>query len=89
MFVILFLFNLDWVVLSNESIFCSEDFFLFPGILLFELIVSCCSDSRLEFEFLHDLWDIVFIEVTLSFIISLLILLSFNESKFCSCGDIL
>ena len=63
--------------------------FLFPGILLFELIVSCRSDSRLEFEFLYDFWAIVCIEVTLSFMISLLILLIPNESKYCSCGDFL
>ena len=74
LFVILFLFDLDWVVLSNDSIFWSEYMFLFSSILLFELIVSCRSESRVEFEFLFDFWALVFIEVTLSFMISLLIL---------------
>ena len=61
----------------------------FPGILLFKLIVSYRSDSKFEFEYLCDFWDIVFIGVTLSFTISLLILLLPNESKFCSCDDFL
>ena len=87
LFVMLFLFDLDWVVLSNNSIFWSEDIFLFSSILLFELLVRCRSESRLEFEFLFHFWAIVFLEVTLSFMISLLILFCPNESKFCSFGD--
>ena len=64
--VLLFLFELNWVVLSNNSIFCSEDIFPFP-ILFFELVFSCRSGSRPEFQSLCVCRTVVFIEVTLFF----------------------
>ena len=83
-FVLLFLFKLDLFVLSNKSIFSSEDIFRFPSILFFGISASCRSETRLEFECLCGFWDIVFIWVTLFFVIILLLVLYPNESKFWS-----
>ena len=49
-FVLLFLFILDLVVLSNNSIFSAEDIFRFCSILFCGLITSCRSDTKLEFD---------------------------------------
>ena len=67
---LLFIFELNWVVLSNNSIFCSEEIFLFP-ILFFELVFSCRSDSRPEFESLYFCRTMVSIEVILFFIFNM------------------
>lgn len=81
-FVLLFLFKLDLFVLSNKSIFSSEDIFWFPSILFFGISASYCSETRLEFECLCGFWDIIFIWVTLFFVIILLVVLFPNESTF-------
>ena len=86
--VLLFLFELNWVVLSNNSIFYSEDIFLFP-ILFFELVFSCRSDSRPEFESLCVCRTMVFIEVTLFFIFNIFVLLFPNEYTFRAYDDFL
>ena len=81
-FVLLFLFKLDLFVLSNKSIFSSEGNFRFPSILFFGIIASCRSETIIEFECGCGFFDIIFIWLTLFFVIILVVVLFPNESKF-------
>ena len=68
-FGLIFLVDLLWALLSNNSLFYSWYILLFPGIPIFELFVYCRSKSILVFMSLCDCRSMVLLEVTLFFIV--------------------